>query len=629
MCGIAGFVGAGDAALLRRMTDSIAYRGPDAEGFLSDPASGVFLGHRRLSILDATGGAQPMVTADGAHAIVFNGEIYNFAELRRELVALGAHFSSDHSDTEVLLLGYRQWGQALLPRLNGMWAFAIHDRVRNQLFLSRDRFGKKPLYYATASGAFVFASELGALRRHPATPGSLDPLSLRKYYAYGYVPAPRTLYRDVWKLPAGHSLTLDLASMQARSSCYWSWQPEPVDPVPPGAEDLWAEELLTKLDAAVARRLVADVPVGAFLSGGIDSSLVAALAARRIGGERLRSFSIGFEEASFDESRHALEMARLIGSEHALEVVSVDRALEALPELLPRLDEPVADSSLLPTYLLCRHARRHVTVALGGDGADELFAGYDPFKALRYAGWYDRLVPHAMHAGVAMAIARLPVSHGYMSLEFRLKRTLRGLGHPRSMHLPSWMGPLSTREMGELFGAPIDAEGLYSEAVDAWGSCRSAGPVGRAAAFFVRLYLQDDILPKVDRCSMLNSLEVRSPFLDIEVVDFARRLPANFRLRGNTTKWLLKRAAGKVLPAGIVNRRKQGFAMPVGRWFATGQLDLQLQGAADAAYWEQLAGEHRSGRVDHRLALWARLVLGRLPGSPVRTDGQSHEMEDA
>lgn len=625
MCGITGFVGAGDVALLRRMTDSIAYRGPDADGFFVEPASSVFLGHRRLSILDATGGAQPMRTDDGSHTIVFNGEIYNFGELRRALEAEGAQFSSDHSDTEVLLLGYRQWGDALLPRLNGMWAFAIHDRTHNRLFLSRDRFGKKPLYYAATPDAFVFASELGALLQHSATPRELDPLSLRKYYAYGYVPAPRTLYRNVYKLPAGHSLSLDLATLQMRTHCYWSWQAEPVDPIPASAEEVWVDELLALLDAAVARRLVTDVPVGAFLSGGIDSSLVSALAARHIGADRLKSFSIGFEEADFDESRHAIDVARHIGSEHALEVLSVDRALEALPELLSMLDEPIADSSMLPTYLLCKHARRHVTVALGGDGADELFAGYDPFKALGYAGWYDRLVPRPVHAGVALAVASLPVSHGYMSLDFRLKRVLRGLEHPRSMHLPTWMGPLSPRELGELCGAPIDISELYSEAVEAWDGCRSPDPVDRATAFFIRLYLQDDILPKIDRSSMLNSLEVRSPFLDIEVADFARRLPARFRLRGGTTKWLLKRVAERMLPARVVHRRKQGFAMPIGSWFATGQLGLELQGTPDAAFWTRLADEHRRGRADHRLALWARMMLGQGPGIAV----QPNKMERA
>jgi len=618
VCGITGFVGTGDDIILQRMTDRIAYRGPDAFGYLSDTNLRAYLGHRRLSILDTSGGAQPMSTADGALSIVFNGEIYNFAELRRELTAAGARFCSDHSDTEVLLLGYRHWGEALLPKLNGMWAFAILDRKRNTLFLSRDRFGKKPLYYTLAKDAFVFASELGALRQHPSTSREMDPLSMRKYYAYGYLPAPRTLYRGVHKLPAGHSLILDLTGMRMDLRCWWSWQAEPEE-VSASAEDRLADELLERLDAAVARRLVADVPVGAFLSGGVDSSLVAALAVRHTGGDRLKSFSIGFEEASFDESPHAREVARLIGAEHDVEVLSVRRALDVLPELTGRLDEPIADSSLLPAYLLCRHARRQVTVALGGDGADELFAGYDPFKALRYAAWYGRLVPRPLHAGIALAIAALPVSHSYMSLDFRLKRTLRGLDHPPPMRLPAWMGPLSVRELAELEGTPIDAEEVYSEAIEAWEGCRSEDPVDRATAFFVRLYLQDDILPKVDRASMLNSLEVRSPFLDIGVVDFAQRLPARFKLRGGTTKWLLKRAAERILPTGIVHRRKQGFAMPVGQWFASGPLDLNLQGAADASFWARVLAEHRRGLADHRLALWARLFLENVCGSSVRS----------
>lgn len=618
MCGIAGFVGSGDEAILRRMADRIAYRGPDAYGCVVDPSRRVHLGHRRLSILDHAGGAQPMSTADGALSIVFNGEIYNFRDIRRELEACGVRFRSDHSDTEVLLLGYRQWGEALLPRLNGMWAFAIHDHRRDLLVLSRDRFGKKPLYYASAGDTFVFASELGALMQHPSTPRTTDPLSLRKYYAYGYVPAPRTLYAGVHKLPAGHSLLLDLATLRADVRCWWAWDAEP-DEAPDAGEGALVEELLARLDAAVSRRLVADVPVGAFLSGGLDSSLVAALAARRIEDGRLKSFSIGFEEESFDESPHASTVARLIGSDHDVRMLSAGTALQELPGLLERLDEPIADSSLLPTCLLCRHARRKVTVALGGDGADELFAGYDPFKALRYAAWYGRLVPRPLHAGIELAIAALPVSHGYMSLDFRLKRTLRGLRHPPPMRLPAWMGPLSPRELQELEGVPIDVEDLYSEAIDAWEQCRSPDPVDRATAFFIRLYLQDDILPKIDRASMLNSLEVRSPFLDIEVADFARRLPARFKLRGSTTKWLLKRAAAQVLPADIIHRRKQGFAMPVGQWFADGSIAVDPGRGADSRFWKRLCDEHLWKRADHRLALWAKLLADEVDPIPAPT----------
>jgi len=618
VCGIAGFVGRGDEAVLRMMTARIAHRGPDADGFLIDAENGVFLGHRRLSILDIAGGAQPMTTADGALSIVFNGEIYNFAELRRELVQAGCAFTSDHSDTEVLLHGYRQWGEELLSRLNGMWAFAILDRPRRRLFLSRDRFGKKPLYFHSASDGFVFASEITALRAHSAVPDAIDPMALKKYYAYGYVPAPLTFLRNVRKLPAGHSMVLDLDTMRVEQRRYWSYRAEPFDLLPTNAEEQWGEELIALLDAAVKRRLVADVPVGTFLSGGIDSSLVSALAMRHVGAERIKAFSIGFEEATFDETQFARIVAQHIGASHSVETLSVQNALDILPELTSRLDEPFADSSLLPTYLLCKHARREVTVALGGDGADELFAGYDPFRALRYADWYSRLMPRPLHKAVSLAISHLPVSHGYMSLDFRLKRTLRGLDHSPRLHLPVWMAPLSPKELEDLFGEPVNLEEIYSEAISAWDGCDSIDPVDRTTAFFIQLYLQEDILTKVDRASMMNSLEVRAPFLDIELVDFARRLPASMKIRNGTTKWLLKRCAEKLLPHEIVHRKKQGFAVPIGRWFSEGALrldtDTQL---VNPAFWRHLLDEHRNNKTDHRIALWSNFILGRtMPASP-------------
>lgn len=613
MCGIAGFVGPGDEPILRRMTDRIRHRGPDADGFMVEPERGVFLGHRRLSILDIAGGAQPMSTDDGSCVVVFNGEIYNFAELRAELVALGCRFRSDHSDTEVLLHGYRQWGEALPARLNGMWAFALYDRRAGTVFFSRDRFGKKPLYYSASPHGFVFASELAALHAHPGVPRSLDPRSLRKYYAYGFVPAPLTLYENVRKLPGGMSMTLDLATMTLRQSRYWSYRAEPFEDEPRDAARVWGEELLERLDAAVKRRLVADVPVGMFLSGGIDSSLVSALAMRHAGRDRLRTFSIGFEEATFDESHYARMVAAHIGAEHMSETLSVDRVAAMLPDLLARLDEPIADSSLLPTYLLCAFARRHVTVALGGDGADELFAGYDPFKALRYAHWYRSVVPKPVHTALAMLAARMPTSHGYMSLDFKLKRTLRGLSHPPHLQLPVWMAPLSPAELGDLFDDKIDLEDVYSEAIDAWEDGGEQDPVDRASAFYIRLYLQDDILVKVDRASMLNSLEVRAPFLDCDFVDFTRRLPVHYKLRGGTTKWLLRQVAARILPREVIERRKQGFAMPVGRWFCGDEIASLLRLPMHAqAFWQTKLSDHRALKGDQRLYLWAELVLSRI-----------------
>lgn len=608
MCGIAGFVGRGDRALIERMTSRLAHRGPDAQAVAIDGAQGVHLGHRRLSILDVQGGAQPM--SDGDLTIVFNGEIYNFQALREELERGGAVFRSDHSDTEVVLHGYRAWGDALPERLNGMWAFVIHDRRARTLFCSRDRFGKKPFYYRHAPGLFAFASELSALRAHPDVPSTLDRVALRKYFAYGFVPAPLTLVEGVRKLPGGCSLRLDLASGRLSEHRYWRYRVEPDAALASRPTAALVEELAGLIDRSVARRLVADVPVGLFLSGGVDSSTIAAVALRQAGRERLRTYSIGFDEASFDESASARAVAAHIGADHQLRRLSVEEARARLPALLAGIDEPIADSSILPTWLLCGFAREQVTVALGGDGADELFAGYDPFKALRYARWYSRMVPRPVHRAICTLASRMPVSHRYMSFDFRLKRLLRGIDRKPALRLPVWLAPASEMDLAELFADPVPLDEVYSEAIEAWENCPSDDDVDRASSFFVDLYLQDDILVKVDRASMLHSLEVRAPFLDIELVDFARRLPSSLKLRGGQTKWLLKEVAATLLPHDIVHRRKQGFALPVGRWLAEGRIGESLEVPAPRAdVWTRRLAEHRAGSADHRLYLWSEIML--------------------
>jgi asparagine synthase (glutamine-hydrolysing) len=303
-------------------------------------------------------------------------------------------------------------------------------------------------------------------------------------------------------------------------------------------------------------------------------------------------------------------VAQHVGADHQIETLSVQRALDILPDLAARLDEPIADSSILPTYLLCQHARKQVTVALGGDGADELLAGYDPFRALRYARWYEKLMPKALHRGVSLAIAKLPVSHRYMSLDFRLKRTLRGLDHSAPLWLPVWMSPLAPSELDALFRAPVDLEDVYSEAIEAWDSSASSDPIERTIAFYIRLYLQDDILVKVDRASMLHSLEVRAPFLDIELVDFLRRLPAHMKLRGGTSKWILRRYAESLLPREVLTRSKQGFALPIGNWLASGDVGAvgDVIGARAPFYARQL-DQQRRHVADHRLYLWSEIAL--------------------
>lgn len=607
MCGITGFIGKGSVEDLKRMTNALIHRGPDEEGLWIDENKGAFLGHRRLSILDVADGHQPMWTRDGSLGIVFNGEIYNFAELRQELEDAGHRFETDHSDTEVLLHGYRQWGRDFTTRLNGMWAFALYDRKSDILFCSRDRVGKKPFYYTLQNGTFAFASELTALTKHHAIQATVSIRSLKKYFAYGYIPSPLSLYSEISKLPAGCSLEFSLADSTVKTYRYWQFTLEPVEEWPTGIEARWAEELRHMLDQAVSRRLVSDVPLGVFLSGGVDSSAVAAIAARQLGAGQLETFSIGFEEAEFDESRYARLAAEHVGSHHHLEMLSFEKARVLLPEIFNRLDEPMGDSSLLPTFLLCRHARQHVTVALGGDGADELFAGYAPFRALRWANLYSQLVPRPVHEAIRLLAGRLPVGHGYMNLDFKIKRTLRGLSYPKKLWNPVWMSALDASELEELFQEPVEWEDVFSEAIELWDTSQPAGLEEQTLQFFTRLYLENDILTKIDRASMMNSLEVRAPFLDINVIDFARKLPTEYKLRHGQTKYMLKKAMEPLLPREILYRAKQGFAVPAAKWFRDGTLQPGGAGAVDGLapdFVARMLAEHRAGRTNQQAFLW-------------------------
>ena len=602
MCGIAGFVGEGDRGDIVRMTRRLAHRGPDAEGFYSDDSAGVHLGHRRLSIIDLAGGAQPMAEANGACVIVFNGEIYNHLELRASLEAHGCQFHSDHSDTEVLLHGYCVWGEAIVHRLNGMWAFALWDSRQKRLFLSRDRFGKKPLFWFQRGNTFAFASELTALLEHERCPRNVSHKALQKFFAYALIPAPHSLIEGVWKLPAGHNLLVE-SGEQPVIKRYWRFEIEPDTSLLERPREVVAEELLDRLERAVKRRLMADVPLGVFLSGGIDSTAVAALAAKHAGAGRLRTFSIGFNETSFDESAQARHAAEYLGTNHQCEQLDLDTACVVLPEIFAKLDEPQGDNSLLPTWLLSRFTRRQVTVALGGDGGDELFGGYDTFRGLKKAEWYARAVPEPIHHALHALAGRLPVSHANLSFDFKMKRGLRGVNHQQPYWNPVWLGALEPREIEQFFGYPIDAEDLYSEAVEAWDSCRQPNLVDRTLQFYTELYLQDGILAKVDRASMMHGLEVRSPFLDLEVADFARRLPHKLKIRGGITKYLLKKALGPLLPLDIIYRKKKGFGTPVGAWFRSGRLVPR----GDGKFLKERLSSHRSSGSDERLYLWCQL----------------------
>ncbi len=611
MCGIAGFAGHGDFEDLKKMNTALVHRGPDDEGYWHDSAKSLFLAHRRLSIIDLKDGAQPMWTQDGDLGVVFNGEIYNHRELRVELESQGHRFRTHHSDTEVLLHGYRQWGDQLPHKLNGMWAFALYDVRRNRLFLSRDRFGKKPLFYTFQNGTFAFASELTALRRHSAVKTSVSTLSLKKYFAYGFIPAPGSLYQKIYKLPAGHNLSVDLDDFRPVVHKYWEFLLDPCQHLPRNAEQVWSEQIRDLLEKAVSRRLMADVPLGVFLSGGIDSSAVTLFAAKA-GSAPPKTFSIGFEEASFDESQYASRSAKLFRTDHHLKTLSLEQVRDLLPAIMTRLDEPMGDSSLLPTYLLCRETRKQVTVVLGGDGADELFCGYDPFRALHLAEQYARLVPRPVHRAIRLAAGLFPVSHKNMSFDFKFKRALRGLSYEKKLWNPVWLGPLEPKELDELFLEKIDIEEVYSEAIDCWDSCCLDDIVDKTLQFYTRLYLQDGILVKVDRASMMHSLEVRAPFLDRDLVDLVRTIPSAYKFRNGQSKYILKKALEPLLPASIIHRSKKGFGAPIGRWFQQGGLDLNPDSGPHGlnnTFIRKSIENHRNRSHDYRLFLWNAWVL--------------------
>ena len=616
MCGICGFIGKGDIKDLGRMNTCLVHRGPDAEGLWHDHQKAVYFGHRRLSIIDIAGGSQPMWSGDRSLAIVFNGEIYNHEELRKELIKEGHRFLTDHSDTEVLIYGYKQWGQELVRKLNGMWAFALYDITKNELFLSRDRFGEKPLFYTRQNGTFAFASELSALIKHSNIASNISKRNLKKYFAYGYIPAPNSLYERIYKLPGGHNLTLHLACQDYSIHKYWDFLLEPFEKIPKNPEEEWGEHLLELLEKAVKRRLMSDVPIGVFLSGGIDSSSITAFAAKHVPDGKLKTFSIGFQETSFDETKYGRIVADLFETDHHQEILSIERTRDILPEIMDKLDEPMGDSSLLPTYLLCRETGKHVTVALGGDGADELFAGYDPFRALRLAELYSKIVPRPVHQAVRMAVALLlPVSHHNMSLDFKLKRTLRGLSYPKNLWNSVWLGPLEPKELDELFQEPIDIEDVYSEAIEQWEACLQDNIVDKTLQFYTKFYLQDDILVKTDRASMMNSIEVRAPFLDMDVVDFVRRIPHSWKYRNGQTKYILKKALEPILPHNILYRSKKGFGVPVGKWFIDGKLSWQMNGIntfLNKGFIKKKIQEHQHGKADHRLFLWNNMIFEQL-----------------
>ena len=564
MCGIVGYVSISRplaAPLLLEMRDTLRHRGPDDAGAWWSEDGLVGLAHRRLAIIDLSpAGRQPMVDSSGRLQIVFNGEIYNYQEVRRELETRH-HVFRTATDTEVILEAYLEWGDECLTRLNGMFALALYDDTRRRVLLARDRAGEKPLFYRHSNGTLTFASELKALLADPSCPRVLDAEALDFYLAFGYVPGDRCLLSGIRKLPQGHALVFDLSSGQARISRYWELPP-PADSAAHDEEDLVAELESLLLDS-VRLRLIADVPVGIMLSGGLDSSLVVAMASR-VSSRRVKTFNISFPGSSaFDEAPYAREVARHFDTEH-VELAAEMATVDLLPELARQYDEPLADSSMVPTYLVSRLIRREATVALGGDGGDELFGGYWQHtwvqQQARMGGWIPK---------PAKRLARSAVSK-LLPVGTKGRNYLFGLTAEWPMNIVQFNVFFDEDARHRLL-APLGAARPRRGAPEAFkaGLCADRDtPLQQATALDFRTYLVDDILVKVDRASMLCSLEVRAPFLDPRLIEFAfGKVPDRLRATAHERKILARRLAERLLPRTLDLKRKQGFALPLRKWF--------------------------------------------------------------
>ncbi len=614
MCGITGFVGQGwradgrAAATLDRMCRLIAHRGPDDQGTMV--ADGVAIGMRRLSIIDLAGGRQPISGEDGTATIVFNGEIYNYRELRRDLESRGHRFRTD-SDTEAIVHAYEEFGDACVERLRGMFAFAIWDARRHELFCARDRLGKKPLYYTlTRAGTLVFGSELKSVVAHPEVEREVDPHAVDGYLSFGYVPEPLAIYRGVFKLPPGHTLRFADGRVSVRP--YWDLR---FDRVEARDEDEAVEELRALLDEAVRVRLVADVPLGAFLSGGVDSSAVVGMMARHAD-RPVKTFSIGFREDDYDELQYARVAAQRFGTEHH-EFVVTPEICHVVDELVWHFDEPFADASAVPTYMVSKLAREHVKVVLTGDGGDEVFGGYTRYATDLARGRFEA-IPGPIRRGVSRAVERW-APHGAPGRNF-----LHAIAHDRLGRYVESVALFTSLNKRLLytdgFRAAVGGDGGFAARFREYGERASTGePLDALLMIDTKTYLPGDILTKVDRMSMAVSLESRAPLLDHELVEFAASLPASLKIRGGETKRIFKRALRGFVSDEILDRAKQGFGMPLERWI-NAELRARIRetitgararerGYVEPRYVATLLDEHERGRRNHTKALWSLFML--------------------
>lgn len=613
MCGIAGYFGQGNQETLAKMTKTLSYRGPDDSGIFCDEKIG--LGHTRLSIIDlSSSGHQPMSNQAQTIWLVFNGEIYNFKDLQKNLEKKGYKFKST-SDTEVIIHLYEEYGENLFSKLNGMFALAIYDQTKKKIILARDRLGKKPLYWTIQKNTLIFGSELKSLLAHPNFTKDLNLESLNQYLLYEYVPTPNTIFKNTYKLEPGTYLIFDGKTKNLKT--FWD--------ITFSDSNLNEKEALSHLDQelnqAVKSRLVSDVPLGIFLSGGIDSSAICYYAQKN-STQKIKTFSIGFSEKSFDESIYARQVAKHLGTEHSEKIFDARECINIIPEVFDKLDEPLADSSILPTFLLSRFTREKVTVALGGDGGDELFMGYDTFLAEQFARYYD-LVPGFIKNAITAGANILPTSFSNISLDFKLKKFTAGFENNKNYRHHIWLGSFDKSARAKLFNANVWQSLKTKNEFTTLDNClekyKNIDFKKQLILLYLKTYLMDDILVKMDRASMFNSLEVRTPFLDYKLVDFANSLPNKYKIRGTKRKYILNKLMEKKLPPEIIKRKKKGFGMPMAAWLAKDLKPLALdllnedsiksQNLFEPAFITDLLKNHFEKKQDNRKTIWTLLVF--------------------
>lgn len=620
MCGIVGIFDVRGTAeidrdLLARMNESQFHRGPDEGGLHTEPGLG--LGHRRLSIIDLSSGQQPMHSADGNVVLTYNGEVYNFPELRRELTDLGYGFRT-HCDTEVILYAWQAWGEACVERLRGMFAFAIWDRPAQTLFLARDRLGVKPLHYAQlANGQFIFASELKALQQHPQLPQQIDVTAVEDFFGFGYIPDPKTIYSGVYKLEPGHCLTIRRGRQPWQPRRYWDVQ---FTATAAGSADDLARELIERLREAVRIRMVADVPLGAFLSGGVDSSAVVALMAG-LSAEPVNTCSISFGDPKFNESEFAAQVAERYHTRHRVEQVAADDF--GLIDQLARLyDEPYADSSALPTYRVCEMARKQVIVALSGDGGDENLAGYRRHRWHTYEERMRGLLPAALRVPLFSTLGRVYPKLDWAPKCLRAKTTFQAIGRDAMAGYFHGISMMPDDMRDQLFSAGMRSQLQGYRAVEVFRRYADRAPeqpLSMVQYLDLKTYLPGDILTKVDRASMAHALEVRVPLLDHKLVEWLATLPPDLKLHDGVGKYIFKKALEPHLPADILYRPKMGFSIPLSAWFR-GPLQQQAREALlgdrlRATGWfadgflQRMVDQHQSGQRDYGVQIWALMMF--------------------